>query len=407
MNKQNGVQKNLIQLCIFISILMQAMNCFGQKNNGSSDVSYIYCDNGDKILLSEIGKTTLYLKSGSPKTKCKITKIGTKEIEFIKDGSLHDLPISMIKRIVPENDPNRSISFDTENKPFLSTEYNHGSITRDIPFGSEPKKENAKQGNDLLVMKNGDSVFCTILRQSSQYVFCVENAVSRTISKNTISKIQSLNTIPKEIKDSTSTVAPVQVSDVAKNPTKDTLDINRPQSIENKTLTKADTLYLRNGEKLLVHVTEIGTSTITYSKNSSFQNVILRSNAEKIVLSSGYVQLFEEEEIVQPKKVNYYAMGRNDAEIYYNAGGPMAVGVLSGLLLYFGLILVGIVAAFPPISLYNSANPNNRLLLSNSEYERGYRNAAHRKKARRAFGGFLLGLCLVALLVVVIIGVGL
>lgn len=399
MKKQNNKQTTIkLHLFIFVFSILQTINCFGQEviNN---DPSYIYSENGNKVLLTSLGKTTMYLKSGGPKTKCTIMKIGVLDIEFLKDGSLHNILIEKIKRIVPDKYPDQVIYFDAEHKPFISSNSSAPVKKQEVLIPLEAKKEPTRQGNDLLIMKNGDSIFCTILRQSSMYIFYVENSASKTIAKSELSKFQSLTPIPKEATDSTKFVRPVQVFADMPNTIKDPIDTNSKTA-----LPKADTLYLRSGEKLLVRITEIGITSITYTKNNSYKHVVQKNDAEKVVLSSGYVEEFPQEEIIQPKKVNYYALGRSDGETYFNAGPAMAAGVVSSIFLYFGLILVAIVAAIPPLNLYNPANPNNHLLSSNSEYARGYKNSAHRKKARRVFGGFLIGILIIALVFLALIG---
>jgi hypothetical protein len=94
---------------------------------------------------------------------------------------------------------------------------------------------------------------------------------------------------------------------------------------------------------------------------------------------------------------------KKDAGTYYKGNGSYAIGIISGIFLFIGLVPVAVMAAVPPLFLRNSKNPNSRLL-DNEHYRKAYRKKAHRKKAFRLMEGYLTGvLIFLALLILVFI----
>jgi hypothetical protein len=91
--------------------------------------------------------------------------------------------------------------------------------------------------------------------------------------------------------------------------------------------------------------------------------------------------------VVLPKpSIDYYQLGREDAKKYYSGRGAFVWSLITGP------YAAPIIAAVPPGGTGKN-NPNGTLYYTNYEYHRGFKNAAHGKKAANALaglGGWLL-----------------
>ena len=90
-----------------------------------------------------------------------------------------------------------------------------------------------------------------------------------------------------------------------------------------------------------------------------------------------------------------YDMGISDAKNYYKTKPEVIAGcvILGATSVFVAPILFATIIAWtPPKNLHCSANPNDSLLESNTQYYKGFRNGAKRKKASVATASYFSGL---------------
>ena len=90
-----------------------------------------------------------------------------------------------------------------------------------------------------------------------------------------------------------------------------------------------------------------------------------------------------------------YDMGISDARNYFKTKPEVIVGsvVMGATSIFLAPILFATIIAWtPPKNLHCSANPNDSLLESNTQYYKGFRNGAKRKKASVATASYFSGL---------------
>ena len=88
-------------------------------------------------------------------------------------------------------------------------------------------------------------------------------------------------------------------------------------------------------------------------------------------------------------------MGISDAKIYYKTKPEVIVGsVVMGAtsILLAPVLFATIIAWTPPKNLHCIANPNDALLEANTQYYKGFRDGAKRKKASVATASYFSGL---------------
>ena len=90
-----------------------------------------------------------------------------------------------------------------------------------------------------------------------------------------------------------------------------------------------------------------------------------------------------------------YDMGISDAKNYYKTKPEVIAGcvILGATSVFVAPILFATIIAWtPPKNLHCIANPNDSLLESNTQYYKGFRNGAKRKKASVATASYFSGL---------------
>ena len=90
-----------------------------------------------------------------------------------------------------------------------------------------------------------------------------------------------------------------------------------------------------------------------------------------------------------------YNLGISDAKNYYKTKPEVIVGsiVMGATSIFVAPILFATIIAWtPPKNLHCIANPNDSLLGSNTQYYKGFRNGAKRKKAITATASYFSGL---------------
>lgn len=318
--KRKNMMQTFAPALIYISFSLTAIA------QGSRDSIYIRAENGEKILLQDIGRVSIVLKGGKAMDKCYIWEIGRNNVEYKREGSLHDMPIDKIERIDMENSA-RFIYFDSDHTPFIR-----------VP-GAPPVQQNSvkmipdslmKNGScyGYMIKKSGDTLSGTITKETYDFIFYTDKNIGCAIRKDEIAQI-------------------LIVTD---------------------------------------HVT-----TVDHTVHDS--NVVVNNKEAPVSYEK------KEEEYVPPT-VNYYQLGRKDAGTYYSGNGAFAGGVVSGIFFPYGWVSATIIAATPVVNLYNSENPNVKLIDSNPQYKKGFKNAGHSKKAGKTMKGFILGIGLDAVLLI-------
>ncbi len=79
------------------------------------------CQDKDSLLLTRMKNVRIVLKDGTIRKNCKITAIKEYWIEYIKDGSLHDLLIESIERIEIQDGKMNAVFFDEKKKPIIGS----------------------------------------------------------------------------------------------------------------------------------------------------------------------------------------------------------------------------------------------------------------------------------------------
>jgi hypothetical protein len=316
--RQNRMQLHA-PLLIFISLSLTVM---GQS---SRDSAMIRSENGENMPITAIGRVSIILKGGRVMEKCYVWQIGKNNVEYKREGSLHDMPIDKIERIDIENS-SRFIYFDSEHTPFIRTP-GVPRVQQDWNAKIIPDSL-MKNGScyGYLLKKNGDTLSGKITKETEDYIFYTDKNRGLFVLKDEIAQIL-----------------------IAAD--------NAPGADH----TVPDPYKVTNTSELPLH----------YEK--------------------------KEDECLLPT-VNNYQLGRKDAETYYSGNGAFAGGVVSGIFFPYGWFPATLIAATPVVNLYNSENPNVKLLDTDPLYKKGYKNAAHSKKAGKTMKGFVLGIGLDAVL---------
>ena len=171
-----------------------------------------------------------------------------------------------------------------------------------------------------------------------------------------------------------------------------------------------DTLFTKHGEAIVAKVLKITPTEIEYRR---FDNpdgpliVALKSEVVAIRYANGTREAFEPAptptrmpaaEPAYPLPVartalseqELYALGRQDARLFYQGDGPMwgSAGA-SALFPPLGLVVGTLVAATPPQAPHFNA-PDIRLL-NEPMYVKGYRQQAHNRKLGKVAAGVGIG----------------
>ncbi|MBD1396471.1 hypothetical protein H9Q13_04785 [Pontibacter sp. JH31] len=161
-----------------------------------------------------------------------------------------------------------------------------------------------------------------------------------------------------------------------------------------------DRIIKISGEELRARVLEIGLSDIQYRHPDSLQGVIRRipktevfmvqfENGTKEVFESHLpsIQVYDQRSL----KPDYlYNLGKEDALKYYSGNGAMWGSAASSMVMFpLGLAGSVAIAATPPKVDARWVSDVN--LIGNPDYEKGYREQAHRRKKGKALAGVGIG----------------
>ena len=160
------------------------------------------------------------------------------------------------------------------------------------------------------------------------------------------------------------------------------------------------TIHLNDRSKLSVtRFWKIDAHAVEYEHEGSLHDVPLAS-VERVRCANGDykiidLQLLSTDSLARMKAAAFagpssptelYRMGRQDGAQYYGGGGAFAGGFFAAPTLIGPLI---IMAVPPPLD--SPRNPN-RALLDDPDYRKGYKKAAHGKKAGHVLVGMITGL---------------
>ena len=104
--------KSIILISMLSAISLPAFS------QATKDTVLIHCEFGGTIPLKKIGITRIYFKDGSIRKDCTIVEFKGQWLIYIKDGSIHDVEISKISRILLANKI-WAIYFDEKFKPLM------------------------------------------------------------------------------------------------------------------------------------------------------------------------------------------------------------------------------------------------------------------------------------------------
>jgi len=96
----------------------------------------------------------------------------------------------------------------------------------------------------------------------------------------------------------------------------------------------------------------------------------------------------------KPKKSEYYFLGKNESQLYYdnkNDRGFNTISTLNGIIFPFGIVTQVLLSNLHKPTLSNYLNPNHFLLASNEHYYKGYMKGAKSKMLKRGWRNFGIG----------------
>ena len=164
-----------------------------------------------------------------------------------------------------------------------------------------------------------------------------------------------------------------------------------------------DTIINSEGRAFPVKVLEVDDNSITYFYYAGkvTEPVISSMSALLLVKLHDGTKVALTKAIEKPKGTKEegarldYDFGVSDAKIYYKTKPEVIVSsvVMGATSIFLAPILFATIIAWtPPKNLHCSANPNDSLLESNTQYYKGFRNGAKRKKASVATASYFSGL---------------
>jgi hypothetical protein len=98
-------------LLLFGIIVVQQLYGQTQSNDSCTKLSI----NGNTVKWTELGKTRIYLKDGTIKTRCTIHEVRRLFVLYEKDGVLHDLSIDRINHI-EVTEQSRMVYFESDHR---------------------------------------------------------------------------------------------------------------------------------------------------------------------------------------------------------------------------------------------------------------------------------------------------
>ena len=164
-----------------------------------------------------------------------------------------------------------------------------------------------------------------------------------------------------------------------------------------------DTIINSEGRVIPVKVLEVDDNSITYFYYTGKVTELVISSMSSLLL----VRLHDGTKVALTKAIEKpkgtkeegagldYDFGFSDAKIYYKTKPEVIVSsvVMGATSIFLAPILFATIIAWtPPKNLHCSANPNDSLLESNTQYYKGFRNGAKRKKASVATASYFSGL---------------
>lgn len=176
------------------------------------------------------------------------------------------------------------------------------------------------------------------------------------------------------------------------------------------TVKSQDVITLKNGDEIKAKITDVGTDEIKYKKSDSSPSyTIKKSDVFMIRYQDGTKETFKEEktsdENTSKSSDDMYLKGQNDADRYYTgkncgAGGTFATTIGVGAVL--GLIPA--IACGSTIPKTENLVIQNRNLLNNDNYLKGYKDEAHKIKKHKVWRWYGIGVGVNILVYIILLG---
>jgi hypothetical protein len=168
-----------------------------------------------------------------------------------------------------------------------------------------------------------------------------------------------------------------------------------------------DIITKKNGEDLKVKITEVNQTDIKYKKTDNPSGptfIISKSDALMIRYEDGSKDMFNEvSNTNNANNSDMYSRGKEDAIMNYRGKNSGAGG--TGFAVALTSPLIGLIPAIACSSTEPSDENlkyTNRELMRNADYNRGYREQAHKTKRRKIWTAFGIGSAAWLLLVILL-----
>jgi len=165
--------------------------------------------------------------------------------------------------------------------------------------------------------------------------------------------------------------------------------------IKQDSVVKQDTILKITGDEILGKVTEVTPGYIIFQIKDSVQiinQVIPLEDLFMIKYANGtreIITLAKNEKKLSSGEM--YAKGQSDADLLYKGIEPMVGTIITTVLNPPAGLIEGIISGSTAPKTKNFVVPDMNLL-NNQDYISGYKKQAHRKKAKKVFIGFGIGL---------------
>lgn len=145
-------------------------------------------------------------------------------------------------------------------------------------------------------------------------------------------------------------------------------------------------------KSLSTHLYDVPKTEI--KKDTVVQELLLKSDSSFVKINNSYTNSEINQKLHTDSMEYYLKLGISDSKKYYTGNYAFAGGIVSGVFFPVGWIPEIIIASTPAKqSCFGlDKNPNKNLYETNSWYKKGYKRAAHCKKAGMAILGFLAGI---------------
>jgi hypothetical protein len=160
---------------------------------------------------------------------------------------------------------------------------------------------------------------------------------------------------------------------------------------------RMDTIYTADKNKIIGKVVELDADYVVYitaDSSNAEHHILTLAATDRIHFAVGTVDYLLDMKPAMSRD-EYYRLGLNDAMIYYNYKKDFRKGMLCGAMTYVfyaGVVMIIVEHRRLPVLQSNPSNPNDDLLLTNSDYQQGYLHVAGSKRKKKLIQGYVVGL---------------